>query len=129
MGSVLRTSVYTSRMGRLGTEPFAASLDLHRLISSITLESMPRCVVSRTAPLRGDRHRLKSSSSITDGTKRGFLALARATSERKVESYTPNFARTPALVSNSQPLVRCWWLTLLTMILSIQSLNGILEWV
>ena len=47
MGSVLRTSVYTCRMGRLGTEPFAASLDLHRLISSITLESMPRCVVSR----------------------------------------------------------------------------------
>jgi hypothetical protein len=26
-------------------------------------------------------------------------------------------------------LFRCWWLTLLTMILSIQSLNGILEWV
>ena len=112
------------RMGRLGTEPFAASLDLHQLISSITLESMPWWVVSRTAPLQGDRHRLKSSSSIAKGTKRGFLVLARATRERKVGLYFPNFARTPALVSNSQPLVRCWWLTLLTMTLSIQSLNG-----
>ena len=41
VGRVLFTSVYTWRMGKFGVEPFAASLLLHLLISSMTLESTP----------------------------------------------------------------------------------------
>jgi hypothetical protein len=41
VGSVLLTSVYTCRMGKFGVEPLAASLLLHLLISSMTLESTP----------------------------------------------------------------------------------------
>ncbi len=41
VGSVLLTLVYTCCMGRFGVEPLAASLLIHLLISSITLESTP----------------------------------------------------------------------------------------
>ena len=41
VGSELLTSVYTCCMGKFGVEPLTASLLLHLLISSMTLESTP----------------------------------------------------------------------------------------
>ncbi len=41
VGSVLLTLLYTCRMGKFGIEPLAASLLLHLLISSMTLELTP----------------------------------------------------------------------------------------
>ena len=107
VGRVLFTSVYTCFMGKFGIEPLAASLLLHLLMSSITLESTPYCVVSRTAPLLGDHQRLKSSGSIALATSLELVVRARVTNDLKVGSYFPNLARAPVLVSKSHPLVRC----------------------
>ena len=108
VGNVLLTSVYTCLMGRFGTEPLAPSLLRHLLTSSMTLESTPLCVVSRTASLLGERHRLKSSGSIAPGTSLELVPHAKVTRVQNVVSYLPNFARAPVLVWNNQPLVRCW---------------------
>ena len=105
VGSVLLTSVYTCLMGRFGTEPLAPSLLRHLLTSSMTLESTPLCVVSRTAPLLGERHRLKSSGSIAPGTSLELVPHAKVTRVQNVVSYLLNFARAPVLVWNNQPLV------------------------
>ncbi len=108
VGNVLLTAVYTCLMGRFGTEPLATSLLRHLLTSSMTLESTPLCVVSRTASLLGERHRLKSSGSIAPGTSLELVPRAKVTRVQNVVSYLPNFARAPVLVWNNQPLVRCW---------------------
>jgi hypothetical protein len=108
VGNVLLTSVYTCLMGRFGTEPLAPYLLRHLLTSSMTLESTPLCVVSRTAPLLGERHRLKSSGLLAPGTSLELVPHAKVTRVQNVVSYLPNFARAPVLVWNNQPLVRCW---------------------
>jgi hypothetical protein len=95
---ILLTSVYTCHMGRFGTEPLAPSLLHHLLISSMTLESTLRWVVSTMAPLLGECHRLKSYGSIAPGTSLELVPHARVTRVRNVASYLPNFARAPVLV-------------------------------
>ena len=84
VGNVLLTSVYSCLMGRFGTELLAPSLLRHLLTSSMTLESTLLCVVSRTAPLLGERHRLKSSGSIAPGTSLEFVPHAMVTRVRNV---------------------------------------------
>ena len=96
VGNVLLTLVYTCLMGRFGTEPLAPSLLRHLLTSSMTLESTPLCVVvSRTAPLLGERHRLKSSDSIAPGTS---LELVPALVSPEFETLHRTFQTLPVLL-------------------------------
>ena len=106
VGRLLFTLVYTCLMGKFGIEPLAASLLLHLLMSSITLESTSCCVVSRTAPLLGVRQRLKSSGSIALATSLELVMHARVTNDLKVGSYFLNLAHAPVLVSKSHPVVQ-----------------------
>ena len=73
VGRVLLTCVcvYTCLMARPASEPLATSFLRQRLMSSMTYSDTSWFVVSSTAPLLGDLHRLKSLVSTASGINLG----------------------------------------------------------